>query len=48
MGNKIMLIGDFKGQFLPIFDRWGESKGIWDLKLAALLVQWCAHQLDGL
>ena len=28
MGNKILLIGDFKGQFLPIFDRWGESKGI--------------------
>ena len=28
MGNKILLIGDFKGQFLPIFDRWGDSKGI--------------------
>ena len=28
MGNKIVLIGDFKGQFLPIFDRWGYSKGI--------------------
>ena len=24
MGNKILLIGDFKGQFLPIFDRWGD------------------------
>ena len=28
MGNKILLIGDFKGQFLPIFDRWGDSTGI--------------------
>jgi len=28
MGNKILFIGDFKGQFLPIFDRWGDSKGI--------------------
>ena len=28
MGNKILLIGDFRGQFLPIFDRWGDSKGI--------------------
>ena len=28
MGNKILLIGDFKGQFLPILDRWGDSEGI--------------------
>ena len=28
MGNKRLRIGDFKGQFLPIFDRWGDSKGI--------------------
>ena len=28
MGNKILLIGDFKGQFLLTFDRWGDSKGI--------------------
>ena len=28
MGNTVMLIGDYKGQFLPIFDRWGNSMGI--------------------
>ena len=28
MGNKIVLIGDYKEQFLPIFDRWGDSEGI--------------------
>ena len=28
MGNKIILIGDYKGQFLPVYDRWGDSADI--------------------
>ena len=28
MRNNIILIGDFKGQFLPVYDRWGDSADI--------------------
>ena len=28
MGNRIILIGDFKGQCLPLLDRWGGPAGI--------------------
>ena len=33
MGNKIVLIGDFKGQFMPVHERWGDSAGIADSNL---------------
>ena len=33
MGNKIILIGYFKGQFLPVYDRWGDSADIATSKL---------------
>ena len=48
MGNKTVLIGDSKHQFLPIFDRWGRFKKYRDLEPAALVVQWCPRQLDSL
>ena len=44
MGNKIILIGDFKGQFLPVHDRWGGLCGHRNFGPATLSVQRAAHR----